>query len=217
MVWRATGLDEKRVAREIALDCGPCRSVLLMPGYCCEDAKLALEKGVVDEHSTVVFVERDPQVYEEIVRWVEREWSLLLPPLVYKTDLCDLKMVPTDFAFIDLFGNLTRRDWTWIEHQLVPNLMPGANLCFTFCQTVRNQFMQKVITVMEPKDIYKERLAALPKNIKGLARSLAATYQTLFEEGFLKGYQYAIDFHPYKNSTSKHAMLLMRLKNIVRS
>lgn len=216
MVWKANGLDEKRVAREVALDCGPRQSVLLMPGHDCEDAKLALAKGVITERSTALFVERDPVVYEEIVRWVEAEWSLLLPPLVYKTDLCDFKMVPVDFAFIDLFGNLTRRDWTWIEGELVPNLMPGTQLCFTFCQTVRNQFMQKVMAVMPPKPAYQRALESLPSHINGLARPLAATYQALFEEGFLRGHSYSIDFHPYKNSQSKHSMLLMRLRNVTK-
>lgn len=125
-------------------------------------------------------------------------------------------MLPTDFAFIDLFGNLTRRDWTWIESQLVPNLMPDAQLCFTFCQTVRNQFMQKVMAVLEPKPVYQNALAALPKHIKGLARPLAAAYTVLFEDGFLKNYSYTVDFHPYKNIASKHAMILMRLRHITK-
>lgn len=85
-MWKSTGLDEKKIAREVALDCGPRKSVLLMPGYCCEDAKLALAKSVINEQTTAIFVEREVEIYQEIVRWVQSEWSLILPPLVYHTD-----------------------------------------------------------------------------------------------------------------------------------
>jgi hypothetical protein len=215
MIWTRNDL-EKQAAREVAFDCGPRKSVLLMPGYSCEDAKLALSKNVINENTTVVFVERDDESHQEIKRWVETEWLLPLPPLIYNTDLCEIKLIPIDFAYIDLFGNLTKKDWRWIETQLVPNLMPGSQLCFTFCQTVRNQFMQNVMSCMQSKSVYQNCFNSLPKNIKGLARPLAATYKTLFESGFMENYTYDVDFHTYRNQSCIHSMLLFKMSNIQR-
>lgn len=213
MIWRGKNLDQKQKAREAAFDCTPRQSILLMPGYDCEDLKLAINKGIVKDNTTIFLIERERTVCDQIRKWIDKEWSLPLPPLVYHTNLCDYPMVPIDFAYIDLFGNLSQKDWKWIQSQLVPNLMPGSQLCFTFCCNVwGNVFMQQVIRKLEEKPRYSEILNSL--NFYGKTKHLAATYYMLFKYGFLEGYNFDIDFLPYRNTVHKHSMMLMRIRNI---
>lgn len=212
MSWLGSNRKNKQAARDLIFDCGPRHSVLLLPGCRCECVKTALRKGVITKDTVCTFVERDLDAAIEMMAWVEKEWKGI-PPLIHQGELCDLEMLPTDMAFIDLFGNITKADMDWIQKQLIPNLMPGSDLAFTFGLPVRsNEFVKNAMGVMMTKyaDLFQAKQNAL--KIESQHRPIVAFYDILFEH-LLKGYSFNLDFLTYKDGKT-YTMLLMLIRDI---
>lgn len=215
MPWLSDNRNNKKIARDLVFNCGPKKSVLLLPGYRCECVKLALSKGVITPKTICTFAERDPAVAEHIRWWVEKEWTYHLP-IIHEGELHEMEMHPIDLGYIDLFGNLTKVEMEWVKNQLIPNLMPNADLAFTFSVPIRgNEFMKAALATMQVKypALYEkkmERVACLEEQV----RPVAALYACLFEQ-LLTNYDYEIDFHNYRDR-GPFTMLLVRLTKIAK-
>jgi hypothetical protein len=214
MPWLSDNREKKKIARERVFSCGPRKSVLLLPGYRCECAKLALQREVVTENSVCTFVEKEEETITQIRRWIRKEWKLTVPPIIHQGELSSLKMHPIDLGYVDLFGNLTKLELDWIQNQLVPNLMPGCNLAFTFSFPLRgNDFVKRGLMTMNDKyfDLYKTKLKSL-EEIDDQVRPLAAFYDIIFSS-LLSDHSYQKDFLSYKDGKI-HTMLLVMFTNI---
>jgi hypothetical protein len=215
--WLSDNRENKKLAREKVFSCDPKKSVLLLPGYRCECAKYGLSKGIITEDTVCLFVEREIETVCAIRQWVQDQWQLPIPPLIHYGELYDLEMIPIDLGYIDLFGNLTKTEIDWIQKQLIPNLMPGCDLAFTFSVPIRgNEFMKRALITMNTKhvDIFQNKL----KNIKGIdpqAKQVAALYEILFERLFAD-HHYSIEFWTYRDK-APFTMLLVILKNITKN
>lgn len=216
MPWLSDNRENKKYARELAFfNCGIKKSVLLLPGYRCECVKLALEKGIITPKTVCTFVERDPQVAEHIRWWLDKEWQYNMP-IFHEGELHELEMHPIDLGFIDLFGNLTRADMTWLKDQLIPNLMPYSDLAFTFSVPIRgNDFMKNALFTMQTKysALYQSKLDSV-KRLEEHVQPVAALYACLFEQLFTD-FTYTIDFHTYRDR-GPFTMMLVRLNQIIK-
>ncbi len=215
--WLSDDRKNKNLAREKVFSCGPKKSILLLPGYRCECVKEALQKGVITKDTVCTFVERDLETACQIKQWVYDEWKFPIPPIVHMGELMTLKMHPIDLAYIDLFGNLTKAEVEWIQNELIPNLMPGSDLFFTFSVPIRgNEFMRRALNTMNTKynSMFNDRMDKV-KNIKKEAREVAALYDVIFERMFVD-HSYNTEFWTYRDR-GPFTMLLMTLKSIKQS
>lgn len=215
MPWLSDNREKKRYARELVFDCGPKKSVLLLPGFRCECAKVAVEKGVITQKTICTFAERDPQVAEHIRWWIDKEWKCNIP-IFHEGELNEFEMHPIDLGYIDLFGNLTRKDMDWVVKQLIPNLMPHADLAFTFCSPIRgNDFMKNALATIQTKyaELYQSKLEILDY-LTEVSRPVAAGYACLFDKLFTD-YNYEIEFHNYRDH-GPFTMILVRITNIIK-
>jgi hypothetical protein len=185
---------------------------LLLPGYKCECIKTALEKGVVTTQTVCLFVERELESACGIKQWITEHWDMPFPPLVHYGELHKLSLVPVDLAYIDLLGNLTRVDLKWIQRELVPNLMPGCDLAFTFSVPFRgNKFIKSALEVVKTKhtDLFRTRIESVC--VESRVKEIAVFYEILFEE-ILAKHSYNVEFLTYKDTV--FTMLVMMIRNI---
>jgi hypothetical protein len=216
MPWLSDNRENKKQARDRVFNCQPKRSVLLLPGFRCECVQLAINNGIITEDTVCTFVERDAETFCQIKQWVHDHWSLSVPPIIHHGELSSLQMYPIDLGYIDLFGNLTKVEVEWIQNQLIPNLMPGSDLAFTFSVPLRgNDFMRRALATMNTKytQLFQVKLKAL--NIKGEAKQVAALYAILFERMFAD-YKYDIGFWTYRDR-GPFTMMLVIINNIIKN
>jgi hypothetical protein len=214
MPWFSDNREKKKEARERVFNCGPKRSVLLLPGYRCECASYAIKRGVITKDTSCIFVEREEETAYQIKQWIASEWNLL-PPLIHQGELNTLQMFPIDLGYIDLFGNLTKAEIDWMQKELIPNLMPRSDLAFTFSVPIRgNDFMRHALATMNNRhtSLFNDRANKLDLN--GDARQIAALYTIIFEKMFCD-YKYEINFWTYRDR-GPFTMLLVLLNNIIK-
>jgi len=217
MPWLSDNRENKRLARERVFSCGPKKSILLLPGYRCECVQYALKQGIVTPTTVCTFVERDMETMCGIRQWVSDSWELPIPPLIHHGELHSLEMVPIDLGYIDLFGNLTKIEVEWIQKELVPNLMPGCDLCFTFSVPIRgNEFMKRALVTMNTKhvELFHEKINGI-NGVDPQAKQVAALYDILFER-LLIDHQYTAEFWTYRDR-GPFTMLLAMFKNITKN
>lgn len=216
MPWLSDNRKNKRIAREKVFSSGPKKSVLLLPGYRCECVQHALSNGIITQDTVCTFVERDLETACGISQWITDNWKLPVPPMIHQGELYKLEMVPIDLGYIDLFGNLTKIEVDWIQNKLIPNLMPGCDLFFTFSVPIRsNDFIKRALITLNTKhqDLFQKKLNAI-QGVEPRAIQVAALYEILFERMF-KDHKYNIEYWSYRDTT--FTMLLVMLKNIVKT
>lgn len=123
----------KNLARMFALDVGPKKSVLMLPGKSALDVKAAIEKGIITSRTRCLFVERDEETAEQLKSQLE---SLKGMPNNWRIHQGNLESVvltePVDYAFLDLCGPITFDIVQWLDQELSPHLMTGSDLVINF-------------------------------------------------------------------------------------
>ena len=131
--WSNRQLKEK--ARDRALDFGPKKEVILMPGLdlCC--LLQGIETGIFKKRTTCHLVERSLKTF----KCIERDSaSLPVRAKPFHGELHDLDLsTDIDFAFFDFNGPLTSHVMFWMVEELA-HRVNGADLSFTLAYAFRN-------------------------------------------------------------------------------
>jgi hypothetical protein len=211
---------KERTRQTLMQDMTPKKSVLLMPGNLARDLEVAIQHKVLNRRSRIVCVEKDNAEISSLSRRIQR----IVPkgfrkPELHHQDVFKIKLDhPVDFAWIDLCGNLRKKDIPWLQNELVPNLMPDAELAFTFSIRTRgNNFIQGVTDYLnkhEPDYVFTES-GKLPIYLDPSIQSKIITFIAILR---LSLYPCGFDtdvfrYRDIEANARSHNMVLFRLYN----
>lgn len=213
MAWLPHERPNKDLARRLFFQNAVERRVSIhLPGKDCECLKAGLEAGAFGPASFVTLVERDPAIWPHIERFVAREWpGGWATPRLHRGDFSTLELrEPVDSAFIDLLGNLTRRDCLQLmQMDFAPNAAVGFT--FNFCPR-GNAFIGNCLRAMSGGLSAKlaekcRRLDNFPQEMK----SFLAMYMVMFEDVLFTNYRFTLSANYYKEDGTANTMFLFRL------
>ena len=158
--------EAKRQSRAYALDgYQQQHGAIFLPGWddlasqAGQDIRLALKQGRLRLDAPLYVVERDIDIAPKIIADLTKlGFTNLVPHIGELSTLVINHQI--DFAFIDLFGSLSKDLSVWMRDVLAPKLAPDATVVLTVSYGLRaNDFMKGVCDVYS--DHYPEEIEAV--------------------------------------------------------
>jgi hypothetical protein len=216
--------ERKELARaRLFEDAGPASCYLTLPGVDCRDVEDGHRLGVLGSKSTVIAVERKPEIFKQIIVWFQTHKKWFAKPILAKCALDQLKIKRSvDLAYLDYLGNLNRPDMAWIRESLVPHLAEGARVGITVSKAYRgNTFVPVCHDLLFKKySDYCRKLANEIRNVGNhypveLISPCLVLYSILFQLLLfpVSDYYYQIGMDYYGEPKSPFVMVLFRILN----
>lgn len=133
ILWKFT--QEKAKARQFALPLKPIKRGIWLPGDQALCVKSAYDLGLLSNIQIAYLVERDYAIYQKMV-----ETTSDLPgrrPFYGNLDNLVLDG-PIDYAYLDYYGGINKRNALWMAKELSPHLEESATICITQMLAARN-------------------------------------------------------------------------------
>lgn len=216
--WRNKPHKDK--SRDMILRTGRKNHIFLMPGHMALDVQKCVKIGTIDDKTKMTFCERDKNIYKLQQKAIKK----ILPANYQepKANNCSLDKItfssPIDMAWIDLFGNLTYSECFWVKDVLLPALMPGAEVAFTFASFYRGN---EVITrCIEEEDKESPVFAKYNKFAREefVGNTEAITAQLILLKYLFSGYSYEPEMIDYPSENErgqiKNRYVVYALRNI---
>lgn len=197
---------------------GPRYSYLTLPGADCMDIQTGRDAGVLTNDTHVLAVEREQESFDKMCDWFVSNWPRA-HRRVEHCELSEIKVEPqVDLCFLDYLGNLTIKDAYWIKHNLVPNLLPNANIGITTSLPLRgNRFIPACESVLKEHHApyFKDTMRLIrDKSYPPLLIQRLSVYAILISVYFMRNYTHTLRIDYYREQNSPYLMFLFRIANI---